>query len=95
MLKRLLHLVATEGAADVTALADALGVNPWQVQQMLADLERHGYLEEIAAGCSQPCQRCPLRAACLDRNRLRVWTLTCKGARFVDGDGPPHPAARS
>ena len=87
MLRRLLHLVVTEGAAEVTALALALGASPRQTEQMLAELERRGYLEQIAAGCGQPCDRCPLRAACLYRHRARVWTLTRKGTRLVDRSG--------
>lgn len=91
MLRRLLHLAVMKGTADIYTLASALDVSPQQARQMIGELERHGYFEQIAAGCEQPCERCPLRAACLYRNRPHVWILTRKGERFLGRAGHHSP----
>ena len=83
MLRNLVYLLGERGVADIYTLATLLEVSPMQVRQMIGELERHGYLEQITAGCEQPCERCPLRGACLYRNRPRVWILTRKGERYA------------
>jgi len=88
MLEKLLRLAGGRGSAEVGALARALGVSPGQAVQMLETLERQGYLERIAAGCDQPCERCPLHAACPAEQRPRLWTLTRKATRLLGRRAP-------
>ena len=88
MLRRLLHLVVTEGTVEPHALARALGVHPQQVEQMFDDLKRHGYLTEVAADCGQPCNHCPQSAACIYPHRARLWVLTDKGTRLALSENP-------
>ncbi len=83
MLRKLLHLAIGLDTADTVTLARALNVSPEQMRQMLDHLKRLGYLEEVVPGCEQPCERCPLRSACLYRHQPRVWTLTRKGDRAL------------
>jgi predicted ArsR family transcriptional regulator len=80
MLERLLRLAAARGSVDLRALAYALHVSPRQVGPMLDTLVRLGYVEEVAAGCDQPCESCPLQAVCASRSRPRLWRLAAKGA---------------
>ncbi len=81
MLRAILRRAAGLDTADTATLARELRVTRHQIRRMLDDLERLGYLEEIVRGCEQPCERCPLRSACLYHHRPRVWTLTRKGER--------------
>jgi hypothetical protein len=83
MLRKLLHLAIGHDTAEATALARELGVSIQQVVEMIETLERYGCLEEVVLGCGQPCERCPVREACLFRNHPRLWTLTRKGEKFL------------
>jgi len=83
MLRTLLQLAAGLDTSQTAALAHTLGISFGQVRQMLEHLERLGYLEEVVPGCAQPCERCPLRSACLFRRQPRVWMLTHKGKRLL------------
>jgi hypothetical protein len=78
MLEELLRLAAVRGSVDLGALARALQVSRRQVGPMLDTLVRLGYLEQIAAGCDRPCERCPLRATCSTESRPRLWTLAAR-----------------
>jgi hypothetical protein len=79
MLRELLNVTASRGVADVLTLAHKLNVGTAQVRWMLNHLRRLGYLEEVELGCSQPCERCPLHAACSPRTRARGWRVTESG----------------
>ena len=70
MLEELLRLAAVRGSVDLHALARALQVSRRQVEPMLDTLVRLGYLEQTAAGCERPCERCPLRANCSSENPI-------------------------
>ena len=83
MLRTLLRLAVGQGSTDITALARAVNVTEVQMRLMLDHLKREGYLEEVVPGCERPCERCPLRSACLFRHQPRVWTLTRKGERAL------------
>jgi hypothetical protein len=83
MLRKLLSLAVGQDTAEATALAREIGVSVRQVLQMIETLERLGYLEEVVTGCGQPCERCPMREACLFRHRPRLWALTRKGEKFL------------
>jgi predicted ArsR family transcriptional regulator len=82
-LEQLLRLAAGRGTAQTAELARDLEVTPALVRQMLEELTRQGYLETVVAGCSTPCERCPLHAACLYRNQPRIWILTRKGEKWL------------
>jgi DNA-binding MarR family transcriptional regulator len=71
------------GTARSSELAQALGVSPALTQQMLEVLEREGYLNSVVHGCSIPCERCPLHAACMFPNQPRIWVLTEKGEKLL------------
>lgn len=83
MLRKLLRLATEQGTNELTSLANALDVSPRLIREMLEEIEWRGYLEAIVPGREQACERCPLRAACLYRNRPRVWMLTRKGEQSL------------
>jgi len=83
MIRKLLQLAVAMGTARSSELAQALGVGPEIAQQMLEVLEREGYLHSDVQGCSIPCQRCPLHAACLFCNGPRIWVLTEKSEKLL------------
>jgi len=83
MLRKLLCLAVGQDTSEATALAREMNVSAQQVLQMIETLDRFGCLEEVVAGCGQPCEGCPVREACLFRHRPRLWTLTNKGERFL------------
>lgn len=83
MLETLLRIVATKGTADCSELARMLGVSSALTENMLDELTRQGYLKAVVGECSVPCERCPLRTACLFRRQPRIWSLTRKGERLL------------
>lgn len=83
MLRQLLQLAVERGSVELTELAQVLGTSPEMVQQMIESLQREGYLHSVVQGCQQPCERCPLKTACLYRRHPRIWALTEKGARWL------------
>ncbi len=83
MLRKLLRLATSMGTARTSEIAHSLGVSPALAEQLLEDLTRKGYLESVVEGCSVPCERCPLQAACLFRNQARLWVLTRKGEQLL------------
>jgi hypothetical protein len=85
MLRELLAVTAVQGVTDVRALARSLNLDAAQVRWMLDQLRRLGYLEEVELACGQPCESCPLRAACSPRTQARGWRVTERG----------HEASRS
>ncbi|OGA47917.1 MAG: hypothetical protein A3F74_22605 [Betaproteobacteria bacterium RIFCSPLOWO2_12_FULL_62_58] len=80
-------MTVAQGTVDIARLGRALHASPQQARHMIEELERLGYLDEVVAGCGQPCERCPLQQSCLFRNRPRLWKLTRKGERFLTGRG--------
>ncbi len=68
MLRRLLDRVRRQGCADVRQLARELGVSEALVRQMLAELERLGYLRRPDVCRPGPCFQCPLVRRC-----QRLW----------------------
>lgn len=67
MLTRLLERVR-QGSVDVRRLAEELGTSEALVRQMLAELERLGYLKRPSRCGLTPCSRCPLQGGC-----VRLW----------------------
>ncbi len=76
MLHDLLHLIGSGRAHSPQELAQALGVSPALVAQMIEQLIHQGYLS-VTQLCSSGCNGCALTQAC------RLWSLTEKGAAFL------------
>jgi predicted ArsR family transcriptional regulator len=83
MLDDVLRIVAAQGAESTAGLARRLGVSNALMESMLEDLAERGYLEAVVENCSVPCERCPLRSACLFGRQGRIWALAPKGQRFL------------
>ncbi len=81
MLQQLLALLANGPPRTLAQLADMLGTNVSLVEQMLADLERGGYL--TVGKCATACTNCQLTAMCVLHQRGRMWSLTDKGRRVA------------
>ena len=64
MLIELLALIADGNLHTTSELAAALGVGRELVEQMVADLVRHGYLAPVSATCSTHCAACSLNGYC-------------------------------
>jgi hypothetical protein len=56
-----------------------LDVSRGLLGQMLADLERMGYLKQIPTNCPSHCADCPLDDRCAVVEGKHVWSLTAKG----------------
>lgn len=64
MLTELLALIADGNLHTTNELAAALAVDRELVEQMVADLARHGYLAPVTATCSTHCAACSLNGYC-------------------------------
>jgi hypothetical protein len=79
MLEKLLESITQSGTVQPAALARQLGVSPALVEQMIADLERGGYLREMD-GCAQgQCTGCSSGSAC-GVLKTRVWVRAKKSS---------------
>ncbi len=65
MLRKFLRLAFGRDTAETADVARELGVSINQVRLMIETLERLGYLEKVAAGSEQSCERCAVNATCL------------------------------
>jgi len=78
------------------AIAGKLGVNDYMLKQMLIDLVRFGYIENInpysgSNGCStNKCNRCSFSCGTPSQAESRngVWMLTEKGLEAIRGIAP-------
>jgi hypothetical protein len=64
MLTELLTLIADGNLHTTSELATALGIGRELVEQMVADLARHGYLAPVTVTCSTHCAACSLNGYC-------------------------------
>ena len=87
MLRRLLHLVIAQDTVDIARIAQTLGVSPRQARHAIEDLERLGYLDEVAPCGGELCGHCPLRSVCRSDCRPRLWRLTRAGERASSAFG--------
>lgn len=78
MLESLLKMLQEGGVHSPTDLAGRLGVDQELLEQMLADLERLGYLRQVSGDCSSHCAGCPFEGLCVASGG-RIWSLTGKG----------------
>jgi hypothetical protein len=87
MLLRLLALIGRGGIQRPRDLAAELATTPALVEEMLADLERMGYLASLPDGCGpSACHGCS--QACAGPLGMivqggKLWALTAKGARLL------------
>jgi len=85
MLERILQLMATGQAQSLDDLARELDISIDLVSQMLADLERLGYLASVGAQCGSGCEHCPVSSGCAGSSSpIKRWSLTEKGHRVAD-----------
>jgi len=89
MLRKFLRLAFGRDTTETAEVARELGVSINQVRLMIETLERLGYLEKVAAGCEQSCERCSLYPACLLSECPQIWKLTGKGDRYLAADREP------
>jgi len=89
MLRKFLRLAFGRDTTETADLARELGVRVQQVRLMVETLERLGYLEKVAAGDEQSCERCAMHVTCLLTDCPRIWRLTPKGERCLADDSEP------
>ena len=89
MLRKFLRLAFGRDTADTADLARELGVSAQQVRLMIETLERLGYLEKVAAGNEQSCDRCAMHVTCLLTDCPSIWRLTPKGERCLTTENEP------
>lgn len=85
MLMQLLALIGRGRLQRPADLAVELGVSPALLEQMLADLERMGYLARVGGGCAPAaCDHCA--SACLrpGGGQPAGWLLTARGQRYLE-----------
>jgi len=72
-LEKLLQMIRDEGGVDVMLLARRLSTTPALVEQMLAHLERGGYLKAIETCQPSHCHGCRAASLC-NQKSPRAWT---------------------
>ncbi len=75
MLERLLALVQAGGTYHIGDLAATLDTSPELVAAMLENLQRLGYLKNVADICQDGCTGCPLAGDCHMPANGKLWTL--------------------
>lgn len=83
MLERLLREVTAQGTVSSASLARSLGISEALAESMVEALRRMGYLQAAVGACPAPCDRCPVREACLFGGQARIWTLGRKGVLLL------------
>jgi len=92
MLEQLLQTMATsDGPTAVRDMAGRLGVSAELVEQMIEQLVRLGYFEEVAPSCDAgSCRGCAQAGACTLRPQARLWAVTEKGRRHSANGSKGH-----
>ncbi len=73
MLEQLLQMIRDEGGVYITLFARRLNTTPALVEQMLAHLERTGYLEAVQTCQTSHCHGCRAASLC-NQKSPRAWT---------------------
>lgn len=98
MIEQLLSLLASGRPHTLGSLAETLGVSVDLLAQMLADLERAGYVSVVEMQCggqvSGHCADCPSAGLCGLLQGKRLWSLTERGRRAA-GEQPTSQARDS
>jgi hypothetical protein len=82
MLERLLKRISTGGIHSQAQLSRELGVSETLLEQMLADLQRMGYLRPMDVTCDSHCDHCASSPTCAIHGSGRVWEMTDKKLPF-------------
>lgn len=85
MLDQILRIVAQGGTHTKGELAQRLDVSEELLQQMIDELVRIRYLKPVVGDCHERCVGCPFAAECAIGGVGRIWALTEKGIREVEG----------
>ncbi len=80
----LLRLLAAGAAFTVPALAHRLDVHPAVLEAMLETLAASGYIAQPAS-CAGGCHGCPSAASCGVVGGARIWDVTERGRRLLQG----------
>lgn len=86
MLSDLIHLLSKNKVYLDNTLADKLGVDEKMAKQMLYELARLGYVENIVFSCcSSYCKACNSHCNFTNfpENRSAIWMLTEKGLKVA------------
>jgi hypothetical protein len=78
LLQDLIDHLAKGQVRTMAELAQRLDVDPALVVQMLADLERAGYVRQVSASCDEQCASCPQSSQCGLHYDGRLWAVTPK-----------------
>jgi DNA-binding Lrp family transcriptional regulator len=84
MLRRFLEMVRTGEVQSLLEIARSMDISPDMALQIMQELTKKGYLEEIGTDCEQPqkgCSDCPLNSTC--QETVRRWFLTEKGRSVI------------
>jgi Mn-dependent DtxR family transcriptional regulator len=81
LLWKLLRLLVSGRGWTLTELAQELDVDPRLIPQMLTDLSRAGYVQEVPMDCSGLCKQCAKQGACGLHFDGRMWSVTPKALR--------------
>ncbi len=72
MLEKLLAIITREGSYHPAELARRLEVSETLIEQMLAALQKAGYLQPVETCASDHCGGCQLQSAC-STPKARLW----------------------
>ncbi len=87
MLEQVLRRLASGTPLHIEQLAGELDMTPALLQMAMEDLERRGYVQEIAAACESRCAGCAHSGTCSLVGTGRIWSLTDAGRRWVEKAG--------
>ena len=91
MLESLMRLLARREPVSFDELAAQLSVSRELLEQMLQDLARGGYLEEMPVVCGRTCEGCESAGLCAVMRGGRIWRVTAKGSRLIGDRGLSAP----
>ena len=83
-MRKILSILSEENTVNVDALSRELGLRGPTVQAMIDLMVHQGYLEEIR--CGSGCSMCPMNCGSLTSSKIKMYRLTGKGIKCVEGD---------
>jgi hypothetical protein len=84
MLKTILQMAAKRGTVSAGEVARELSIDAALAERLFSELERQGYFRSVSLACSAACNDCAITQTCGFFKKLRLWTLTEKGASTAD-----------
>ena len=89
MLRKILSLIINDGVVHYRDIARTLSIPQPLVEQMVWELERLGYLNALAQGCTQSkCAGCPMKCGASSPLQ-KAFVLTRKGREFLEKKAEP------